>query len=797
MLVCFIVILTCTTCSANAWPTKIRQERLEANVCKSIEFENDDICEPSVADQGRHDVHKIATPRRCQCDLNCVQHDDCCVDAKQLEQKSNSVPTSGLRISSCRQLPPYRLTAVTVSTVTSCPDSWQGDNKIVQLCRNEATTKGVTFLQHLPVYSNATHNLYSNYFCAICNHDAFNLIQLNVTFHCERDDGIKVTGLTPPLNSYVLEMYQFIWQDEFNRTIKCSAHVQEYLDWSKAFSSIRLRTCYDAIGTCPDGYQDEATKAKCTGYTSYVFIDTTSERTFDDEFVDDEEEKDEDDRPSYQTYKNYHCALCHGIRPSRMTCFPSGRSNDLPELPAVSLSLLFDFNLASGELVAGDSKSCSIEDGLVYDPREQKCIELFCGRMYEFDNQTGQCVRKYTSAQRNGNELDSQCLKIMFERYEFIYHPNRTVYVMKYDTVLEPSKYEVHQQEVHENVPKSILVCLEETSLQIPFAFSINERLLTITTLFVSTICLILHLIPFLAIPDLRNTPGKILMSLSSSLLMANVSFLVGSYHRPEDSYNVLKNSRGSLSCVLAGILIHYSYLVSFCWMNVMAFDCFRTFSASKGQRRSASSRRHSFLRYSLYSWLLPAFLVLMCCALDIGLKDSLYQPLYGFRVCWLSQRRAVMVYFALPVAILLAVNLLFFSLTARSIWSTRKQTRSVRKESDKCRFVMYVKLATVMGLTWVFGFLASVLGYKVLWYPFIFFNGLQGAIIFFAFTVKRKVLRLARQRIGHFIGDDVSSSVPAVKKQDEHGTGSDTVTNTNQPLLSASSSAVTKSSLM
>ncbi len=53
------------------------------------------------------------------------------------------------------------------------------------------------------------------------------------------------------------------------------------------------------------------------------------------------------------------------------------------------------------------------------------------------------------------------------------------------------------------------------------------------------------------------------------------------------------------------------------------------------------------------------------------------------------------------------------------------------------------------MGLTWIFGFIASLTDISILWYPFIVLNGLQGAVIFFAFTFKPKVWNLLMEKFG------------------------------------------------
>ena len=80
------------------------------------------------------------------------------------------------------------------------------------------------------------------------------------------------------------------------------------------------------------------------------------------------------------------------------------------------------------------------------------------------------------------------------------------------------------------------------------------------------------------------------------------------------------------------------------------------------------------------------------------------------------------------------------------------------------------------MGLTWTFGLAASATGLQYLWYPFIVLNCLQGAVIFVAFTCKRKVCVLLCQRFG--CGDKCKRNVnnSDVVRSDRSATTSSTL---------------------
>jgi len=82
--------------------------------------------------------------------------------------------------------------------------------------------------------------------------------------------------------------------------------------------------------------------------------------------------------------------------------------------------------------------------------------------------------------------------------------------------------------------------------------FPIEQQMLLEYCMIISSICLVLHLIVYSFVPKLRNTPGKCLMSLSISLLIVKLTFLV-SFH--------IKQSPHSILCILLSIARLYSHL--------------------------------------------------------------------------------------------------------------------------------------------------------------------------------------------------------------------------------------------
>jgi hypothetical protein len=71
----------------------------------------------------------------------------------------------------------------------------------------------------------------------------------------------------------------------------------------------------------------------------------------------------------------------------------------------------------------------------------------------------------------------------------------------------------------------------------IPIMFPTHQQLLLEYCMSISAICLAMHLIVYSFVPKLRNTPGKCLMSLSLSLLLAAIMFIM-SFHIDASPHN-------------------------------------------------------------------------------------------------------------------------------------------------------------------------------------------------------------------------------------------------------------------
>jgi len=84
--------------------------------------------------------------------------------------------------------------------------------------------------------------------------------------------------------------------------------------------------------------------------------------------------------------------------------------------------------------------------------------------------------------------------------------------------------------------------------------------------------------------------------------------------------------------------------------------------------------------------------------------------------------------------------NIAFFSMTVKAIRNTRKQTKLISNNTDsRQHFGIYVRIAVLMGFTWIFAFIAPF-GWRYLWYPHVVMNSSQGVYIALAFGLNKRV---------------------------------------------------------
>lgn len=203
-----------------------------------------------------------------------------------------------------------------------------------------------------------------------------------------------------------------------------------------------------------------------------------------------------------------------------------------------------------------------------------------------------------------------------------------------------------------------------------------------------------------------------------------------------------------------------------------MGFDLYRMFAVliTSSRADDQEQREARFKKYSIYGWLVPFIIVV-----SLVVKQFMTKKLsYGFDKCYISETVDILTFFLAPIALILFVNFIFLVLTIRSIVKVDKMTKRVflkdrsskaeeetltdanhsklsnfkkmftRKtkssqadasKSEKKRFMLFIKLFFLTGMSWVLGLLTASYKDSILWYFYILINSLQGFFIFLSFA--------------------------------------------------------------
>ena len=121
----------------------------------------------------------------------------------------------------------------------------------------------------------------------------------------------------------------------------------------------------------------------------------------------------------------------------------------------------------------------------------------------------------------------------------------------------------------------------------------------------------------------------------------------------------------------------------------------------------SFSGHQVRFPVYSVIAWSVPTLLVAVPLALYLTQTESDFQPYYGKKNCWINSKHALLTFVIAPLSVIMLLNVCFFSWTSWLIHTTRAKT-STASSTTRRDFVSFLKLAVIMGLTWITGVVAS-----------------------------------------------------------------------------------------
>ncbi|CAN8002392.1 unnamed protein product [Ixodes hexagonus] len=469
----------------------------------------------------RCDGQNESKPTMCACRTpeECALRGDCCADryyAYQEKPRLQCVPAFNRDI----------------LAVALCPSSWEGPDTRL-LCEG-VQRQDPTYLQDLPVLSRKSRQVYRNVFCASCNGDANELFPWTLSLDCDSEEVSKAffegTAQKEGTVHYSVSTRSLTvrWRLQSHR---CRITVHELVpqNYSEVLG-LEPCTLQPIVRACPASFSDPVIRSKCHSYTSLL------------------------EHKSLRVYRNYHCAICNGKKHKDLKCgqmADRGPNSPIPHY-YMSYAIVMDFSNWQQERDAGGGSETESA------PRSNRCT-----REQVFDPVTRACL---PSSCPSDVCRKRDCEWTRFSRDETVFSDGGTsLTIPQREMTLDLS--DVRSDDTSDD---HVLVCLPvpRTSALRPAA-GVQDVLSTVVLL-ISVICLILHVGAYALAPKLRTGPGRLLLCLVVSVLVAQASFVAG-------GMIFMPNTR---VCAALGVVSHGAHLAAFFWMNVMAVDIQRTFRA-------------------------------------------------------------------------------------------------------------------------------------------------------------------------------------------------------------------------
>ncbi|XP_059472270.1 G-protein coupled receptor Mth2-like [Neocloeon triangulifer] len=254
--------------------------------------------------------------------------------------------------------------------------------------------------------------------------------------------------------------------------------------------------------------------------------------------------------------------------------------------------------------------------------------------------------------------------------------------------------------------------------------------------IFISCIFFALTLAVYVVLPELRDTQGL--------CLMANILSLIFGYFMLS-IIQLFGESMDDDACVFSAFFLYYWLLSAFFWLGVVSFNVWRNIvNSSRGCCNPSGKRK--FIAYTLYGWGGPLILLLVIVAAHYAPEDykSLYRPRFGHSSCWFHGPEETWLYFYGPISLIICANIYFFVSSALHIWRIQDGNNGTQFQSRRFKWMLYLKLFIVMGITWIFEVASFAEGSKSwFWYITDVLNCLQGLFFFLILICRQRVLRI------------------------------------------------------
>ncbi len=278
----------------------------------------------------------------CNCDQNCYNFGDCCLDAPSVE----SNPLKEWSTLSVNLSPKF---SYTILMKTKCPPEWS-NKKVREMCENIGFSEDQDFLisefghfislnkdEFLLWYvsSKTTQITYRNIYCGLCNNET-ELESWTQKMKCvKNENGEKCSPV------YYSLAPDFIIQEKVKRKpIQIQISSTCNIGWYKTNIQLNSSQTIEIVKNC------------ARFYAPVVVQDNVLKKL--------------------TAFKNEFCAICRGYHENQLICPIDSEQRFQHQLSAQFNSLkIFDTNFITGGKIPNMNESCP--SGNVYNPYEEKC----------------------------------------------------------------------------------------------------------------------------------------------------------------------------------------------------------------------------------------------------------------------------------------------------------------------------------------------------------------------------------------------------------------------------------------
>ena len=697
----------------------------------------------------------------CRCDSECERHGDCCSQPSATSRlicggDPPELPLAGLQCRSIHLDPrtqPGRMEAFWM--VSECPEDWlanQDDGVLREV--DEKCSNGSDTLP--PVTDLDGGVVYKNEYCAVC-HQVTNVQPWRYRFGCSPCLENRITTQGINLTQELIEQECIACGFQVPQTgpppRRC-LHPSLMVDTCQPIEAIELRTdlrwegeVYRNIVTrCQNGPVRPVAEYPCNVpfvYRNQYCAICNAQKTTDLVCSNPYYSRRLDD---YCLEGATLCGLLEDDRPPNISRRDAGASDQtsgsgngsaptpptsciLSPIEYASFTLFFDVTGDSG-VITSDIVSSNItttcSSGKVFDPIDQTCRQTVCTE--GFATLRGSCAI-VPSLANNTNDSSIMCNKglIVLRESEFELLDNDTL-LFRNDT-FEIIGYNDSSPIICSNFSQN------GTSIQqmtvVNYSYPPIFSILTYVGCLLSIAGCVSVLLTYSLFKELRTLPGQILMNLVSTILATSLFILIG--------IPVAVLVEKDELCEATAIFLHWLILSQFSWMSIMSFELLRTFYRASRLYpvEDKSTKNKIFLLYLLIGWGTPFLITLITVIVNYS-SDVIQYGRDGF--CWIGHVPSFYVVFVTPVALSIVFNGITFVVTFSLLFKSSRAQKKIKNQQNTSYLRVYIGVFSITGLTWIFGFLAILIGDDWAWYVFIILTSTQGLVICAAFIFTQKI---------------------------------------------------------